>query len=180
MIYTYLSVLMANRWLFHFNANSYQSNEEVAWFNSFISNYYPTYTVDINTCSTHYKHDDYRFCSLNLVVIKGVWKGNSYSLIETNFKFNAIKCLELHVLSKSNINKNYFSGEWITLCIFSMKISSSAFVLLLTFTTIVSGGGHETPQQVVTRFNNYKTICTGLGYQNVRCDAPKKGITVTH
>nr|XP_022299009.1 complement C1q tumor necrosis factor-related protein 3-like [Crassostrea virginica] len=47
----------------------------------------------------------------------------------------------------------------------------SAFVLLLTFATIVSGGGHETPQQVVTKYNNYKTICTGLGYQNVPCDA---------
>nr|XP_022299005.1 heavy metal-binding protein HIP-like [Crassostrea virginica]XP_022299006.1 heavy metal-binding protein HIP-like [Crassostrea virginica] len=52
----------------------------------------------------------------------------------------------------------------------------SVFVILLAFTTIVSGGGHETPQQVVTRYNNYKTICTGLGYQNVRCDAPKKDI----
>nr|XP_022296734.1 complement C1q tumor necrosis factor-related protein 3-like [Crassostrea virginica] len=47
----------------------------------------------------------------------------------------------------------------------------SALVLLLAFTTMVSGGGHETPQQVVTRYNNYKTICTGLGYQNVPCDA---------
>ena len=61
-----------------------------------------------------------------------------------------------------------------------MKISSSAFVLLLTFTTIVSGGGHETPQQVVTRFNNYKTICTGLGYQNVRCDDVGEGKTNKH
>ena len=57
---------------------------------------------------------------------------------------------------------------------------SSAFVLLLTFTTIVSGGGHETPQQVVTRYNNYKTICTGLGYQNVPCDAGKGGKSITH
>nr|XP_022296733.1 complement C1q tumor necrosis factor-related protein 3-like [Crassostrea virginica] len=52
----------------------------------------------------------------------------------------------------------------------------SAFVLLLTFTTIVSGGGHETPQQVVTRYNNYKTICTGLGYHNVPCDVGKGDI----
>ena len=61
-----------------------------------------------------------------------------------------------------------------------MSISSSAFILLLTFTTIVSGGGNETPQQVVTRYNNYKTICTGLGYQNVRCDAGKEGKPVTY
>ena len=52
---------------------------------------------------------------------------------------------------------------------------SSALVLLLAFTTMVSGGGHETPQQVVTRYNNYKTICTGLGYQNVPCDAGNGG-----
>ena len=52
---------------------------------------------------------------------------------------------------------------------------SSAFVLLLTLATIVSGGGHETPQQVVTRYNNYKTICTGLGYQNVPCVAGNIG-----
>nr|XP_022301910.1 complement C1q tumor necrosis factor-related protein 6-like [Crassostrea virginica] len=52
---------------------------------------------------------------------------------------------------------------------------NSAFVLLLTFATIVSGGGHETPQQVVTRYNNYKTICTGLGYQNLQCKAGNDG-----
>ena len=57
---------------------------------------------------------------------------------------------------------------------------SSVFVWLLTFTSIVFGGGHETPQQVVTRYNNYKTICNGLGYQNVRCDAGKQGKTVTY
>ena len=62
------------------------TNEEVAWLYSFISNYCPTYTVDINTCSKHYKHYD---CSslFTLKVIKGVWKGNSYGpycLIETN------------------------------------------------------------------------------------------------
>ena len=111
MIYIYLSVLITNRWLFHFNANSYQSNEEVAWFNSFISNYCPTYTVDINTCSTHYKHDDYSSLFI-LVVIKGVWKGYSYSLIEIHFKFNVIKCLELYVLSKSNINNNHSVAQW--------------------------------------------------------------------
>ena len=61
-----------------------------------------------------------------------------------------------------------------------MSISSSAFILLLTITTIVSGGGNETPQQVVTRYNNYKTICTGLGYQNVRCNAGKQGKTVKY
>ena len=54
-------------------------------------------------------------------------------------------------------------------------ICSSAFVLLLTFATIVSGGGHETPQQVVTKYNNYKTICTGLGYQNLQCKAGNDG-----
>ena len=59
-----------------------------------------------------------------------------------------------------------------------MQVFSSAFVLLLTVTTIVSGGGHETPQQVVTRYNNYKTICTGLGYQNVPCDAGNGGKSI--
>nr|XP_022299002.1 heavy metal-binding protein HIP-like [Crassostrea virginica] len=52
---------------------------------------------------------------------------------------------------------------------------NSAYVLLLTFATIVSGGGHETPQQVVTRYNNYRTICTGLGYQNLQCKAGNDG-----
>ena len=54
-------------------------------------------------------------------------------------------------------------------------ICSSAFVLLLTFATIVSGGGHETPQYVVTRYNKYKTICTRLGYQNLQCKAGNDG-----
>nr|XP_022302428.1 complement C1q-like protein 3 [Crassostrea virginica] len=52
---------------------------------------------------------------------------------------------------------------------------NSACVFLLTFTAVVSGGGHETPQQVVTRYNNYKTICTGLGYQNLQCKAGNDG-----
>ena len=57
-----------------------------------------------------------------------------------------------------------------------MNVLSSAFVLLLTFTTIVSGGGHETPQEVLTLPNNCKTICTGLGYQNVLCDTGGKSM----
>ena len=30
----------------------------------------------------------------------------------------------------------------------------------------------------VTRYNNYKTICTGLGYQNVPCDAGNGGKSI--
>lgn len=57
---------------------------------------------------------------------------------------------------------------------------SSIYVCFLTFATNVSGGGHETTEQVVTRCNNYETICTGLYFQNVRCDAGKEGKSMTH
>lgn len=52
----------------------------------------------------------------------------------------------------------------------------------MAFTTFVSGGPgeHETPQQEVTRYNNYKTICRGLRYQYVRCDDITKYQTDTN
>uniref|UniRef100_A0A8W8LPQ9 C1q domain-containing protein n=1 Tax=Magallana gigas TaxID=29159 RepID=A0A8W8LPQ9_MAGGI len=39
----------------------------------------------------------------------------------------------------------------------------------MSFALLVAGTTHETPQQVVTRYNNYKAICNGIGFQNVRC-----------
>eukprot|EP00105_Crassostrea_gigas_P027751 XP_011449192.1 PREDICTED: complement C1q tumor necrosis factor-related protein 2-like [Crassostrea gigas] len=45
--------------------------------------------------------------------------------------------------------------------------------LLMTFAFHVAGTAHETPQQVVTRYNNYKAICNGLGFKKVQCKDPK-------
>ena len=61
-----------------------------------------------------------------------------------------------------------------------MLIFFECLSFLLAFTTFVSGGEHETPQQVVIRYNNYKTICTGLRYQYVRCDDITKCQTDTN
>nr|XP_022302808.1 complement C1q tumor necrosis factor-related protein 2-like [Crassostrea virginica] len=69
--------------------------------------------------------------------------------------------------------RTYKNNRFIT---FHYQKMNSVFVLLLTFISVVSGGGHETPQQVVTRYNNYKTICTGLGYEHVSCKAGNEGI----
>ncbi|XP_052678292.1 heavy metal-binding protein HIP-like [Crassostrea angulata] len=44
--------------------------------------------------------------------------------------------------------------------------------LLMSFALLVAVTAHETPQQVVTRYNNYKAICNGMGYENVRCKDP--------
>nr|XP_034307463.1 heavy metal-binding protein HIP-like [Crassostrea gigas] len=44
--------------------------------------------------------------------------------------------------------------------------------LMMSFALLVAGTAHETPQQVVTRYNNYKAICDGMGFQNVRCKDP--------
>ncbi|XP_052680112.1 complement C1q tumor necrosis factor-related protein 4-like [Crassostrea angulata] len=48
--------------------------------------------------------------------------------------------------------------------------SFRVLVLLLSFVTDVSGTVNDTPQQVVTKYNNYKTICTGLGYKATQCN----------
>eukprot|EP00105_Crassostrea_gigas_P027750 XP_011449190.2 PREDICTED: heavy metal-binding protein HIP-like [Crassostrea gigas] len=40
---------------------------------------------------------------------------------------------------------------------------------VMSFALLVAGSAHETPQQVVTRYNNYKAICSGMGFENVRC-----------
>nr|XP_034307456.1 complement C1q tumor necrosis factor-related protein 2-like isoform X2 [Crassostrea gigas] len=41
--------------------------------------------------------------------------------------------------------------------------------LLTSFALLVAGTTHETPQQVVTKYNNYKAICNGMGFENMRC-----------
>nr|XP_034307479.1 complement C1q tumor necrosis factor-related protein 2-like [Crassostrea gigas] len=41
--------------------------------------------------------------------------------------------------------------------------------LLKSFILLVAGTAHETPQQVVTRYNNCKAICTGMGFEIGRC-----------
>ncbi|XP_062619515.1 heavy metal-binding protein HIP-like [Saccostrea cucullata] len=51
----------------------------------------------------------------------------------------------------------------------------SVHVLLLILVTAVFGSIKETPQQIVTKYKNYRTICTGLGYQNLSCKADIKG-----
>ncbi|XP_061167444.1 heavy metal-binding protein HIP-like, partial [Saccostrea echinata] len=51
----------------------------------------------------------------------------------------------------------------------------SGFVLLLVVVTTVFGSMKETPQQIINKYNNYRTICTGLGYQNLSCKADNKG-----
>ncbi|XP_052678302.1 heavy metal-binding protein HIP-like [Crassostrea angulata] len=43
----------------------------------------------------------------------------------------------------------------------------------MSFTLLVAGIAHETPQQVVTRYNNYKAICNGIGFEKVNCKDPK-------
>ncbi|XP_061176946.1 complement C1q tumor necrosis factor-related protein 7-like [Saccostrea echinata] len=42
----------------------------------------------------------------------------------------------------------------------------SVLVLLLILVTAVLGSVRESPQQIVNKYNNYRTICDGLGYQN--------------
>lgn len=41
--------------------------------------------------------------------------------------------------------------------------------LMLSLPLLVAVAPNETPQQVVTRYNNYKAICNGLGYKNLGC-----------
>lgn len=45
---------------------------------------------------------------------------------------------------------------------------------MMSFALLVAVTAHETPQQVVTRYNNYKAICNGMGYENVRCKGLEK------
>lgn len=47
-------------------------------------------------------------------------------------------------------------------------INSVRFLLLSLF-LLVAETANETPQQVVTRYKNYKAICNGLGYENLGC-----------
>nr|XP_011425247.2 complement C1q tumor necrosis factor-related protein 3 [Crassostrea gigas] len=51
----------------------------------------------------------------------------------------------------------------------------SVLMLLLSLVTDVSGTVNDTPQQVVTKYNNYKTICTGLGYIATQCNDEQRG-----
>nr|XP_011445004.2 complement C1q tumor necrosis factor-related protein 4-like [Crassostrea gigas] len=44
---------------------------------------------------------------------------------------------------------------------------TSICYLLLSFLLFVAGTVQETPQEVVTRYNNYKAICKGLDFKNV-------------
>nr|XP_034307451.1 heavy metal-binding protein HIP-like isoform X1 [Crassostrea gigas] len=46
--------------------------------------------------------------------------------------------------------------------------------LLMIFAFHVARTSHETPQQVVTRYNNYKAICNGLGFKKVQCKVDPK------
>ncbi|XP_061176944.1 uncharacterized protein LOC133185650 [Saccostrea echinata] len=55
-----------------------------------------------------------------------------------------------------------------------MENVKSGFVLLLVVVTRVFGSMKETPQQIINKYNNYRTICTGLGYQNLSCKADNK------
>nr|XP_034307459.1 complement C1q tumor necrosis factor-related protein 3-like [Crassostrea gigas] len=48
-------------------------------------------------------------------------------------------------------------------------MTKSVHLLLLSVLFIVGGTANETPQQVVSRYNNYKAICNGLGYKNLGC-----------
>uniref|UniRef100_A0A8W8LMJ7 C1q domain-containing protein n=1 Tax=Magallana gigas TaxID=29159 RepID=A0A8W8LMJ7_MAGGI len=40
---------------------------------------------------------------------------------------------------------------------------------MLSLPFLVAVAANETPQQVVTKYNNYKAICNGLGYKNLGC-----------
>ncbi|XP_052678290.1 complement C1q tumor necrosis factor-related protein 3-like [Crassostrea angulata] len=55
---------------------------------------------------------------------------------------------------------------------FSNKNMIRICYLMMSFALLVAGSAHETPQQVVTRYKNYKAICDGMGFQNVRCKDP--------
>lgn len=46
-------------------------------------------------------------------------------------------------------------------------------VLLLTLFKDASPSVNDTPQQVVTKYNYYETICTGLGYTATQCNIKK-------
>ncbi|XP_062619514.1 complement C1q tumor necrosis factor-related protein 3-like, partial [Saccostrea cucullata] len=52
----------------------------------------------------------------------------------------------------------------------------SVLALSLILVTAVFGSIKETPQQIVTKYNNYRTICTGLGYQNLNCKTGKVSV----
>nr|XP_034307448.1 complement C1q tumor necrosis factor-related protein 3-like isoform X3 [Crassostrea gigas] len=55
---------------------------------------------------------------------------------------------------------------------FSNKNMTRICYMLMSVPLLVAVTANETPQQVVTRYNNYKAICDGMGFQNVRCKDP--------
>uniref|UniRef100_A0A8W8LP93 C1q domain-containing protein n=1 Tax=Magallana gigas TaxID=29159 RepID=A0A8W8LP93_MAGGI len=59
--------------------------------------------------------------------------------------------------------------------VFSGKINNMTRICysLMSFALLVAGSTHETPQQVVTRYNNYKAICNEIGFEKVSYKDPK-------
>lgn len=57
-----------------------------------------------------------------------------------------------------------------------LKLFFSVRFVLLSLLLLVAGTAPETPQEVVTRYNNYKAICNGLGYENLGCKGKKEMI----
>lgn len=52
---------------------------------------------------------------------------------------------------------------------FNVNVIFRACYLMLSLPLLVAVAANETPQQVVTKYNNYKAICNGLGYKNLGC-----------
>lgn len=52
---------------------------------------------------------------------------------------------------------------------FNVNVIFRACYLMLSLRLLVSVAANETPQQVVTKRNNYKAICNGLGYKKLGC-----------
>eukprot|EP00105_Crassostrea_gigas_P036684 XP_019920832.1 PREDICTED: complement C1q tumor necrosis factor-related protein 2 isoform X1 [Crassostrea gigas] len=50
-----------------------------------------------------------------------------------------------------------------------MKNMTGIWYLLMSFALLVVVTANESPQQIVTRYNNYKAICNGMDFENVRC-----------
>lgn len=44
----------------------------------------------------------------------------------------------------------------------------------MSFALLVAVTANETPQQIVTRYNNYKAICNEMGFESVRCKGLEK------
>lgn len=49
----------------------------------------------------------------------------------------------------------------------------------MSFALLVAGTTHETPQQVVTKYNNYKAICNGMGFENMRCKGSENILSIS-